>query len=182
MSKPADPAKLDKGRNILRNNPTVVALNCLHAPVLLALLDESNAQGPLESLQKQPTKKDMVHMLMVSYLPLMLYITNLRKTLPTPPTHHNASMEVVDEDRGITRSCWGMTSWRNTKSSVNSIKWKSQCRWSLWPTMRSMKFKNAWRWSKDLPGTKDLQLPSVRQLMASLKQNSGNQVLNLFCL
>ena len=39
-------------------------------------------------------------MLMVSYLPLMLYITNLRKTLPTPLTHHDIPMEVVDEDRG----------------------------------------------------------------------------------
>ena len=30
----------------------------------------------------------------------MLYITNLRKTLPTPPTHHDIPMEVVNEDRG----------------------------------------------------------------------------------
>ena len=37
---------------------------------------------------------------MVSYLPLMLYITNPRKTLPTPLTHHDTRMEVVDEDRG----------------------------------------------------------------------------------
>ena len=42
----------------------------------------------------------MVRVLMVSYLQLMLYITNLRKTLPTPLTHHDIPMEVVDEDRG----------------------------------------------------------------------------------
>ena len=42
----------------------------------------------------------MVCELTVSYLPLMLYITNPRMTLPTPLTHHNTPMEVVDEDRG----------------------------------------------------------------------------------
>ena len=71
--KPADPAELDKGKKILRNSPTEAALSRLCTPVLLALLEECDVVGSLESSQKHPRKKDMVHLLMVRYLQLTLY-------------------------------------------------------------------------------------------------------------
>jgi hypothetical protein len=71
--KPADPAELDKGRKILRNGPTEAALSRLHAPVLLALVDECDAMGSLGSPQKRSRKKDMIHILTVSSLQLTLY-------------------------------------------------------------------------------------------------------------